>query len=81
MGEEPFQSNFKALSFKKKVVLVDFGKKSAAHEVDAISGATVTSAAVVDAANNVRDKWLPRLPKPGSEPAFQKKAIASEGEE
>lgn len=81
MEEEPFQSNFKTLSLKQKVVLVDFGKKSQAHEVDAISGATVTSGAVVAAANYVREKWLPQLPKPGSEPAFQKKAQASEGGE
>jgi electron transport complex protein RnfG len=51
-----FRANFKELSVETKLVLVKKGNKHAPNEVDAISGATISSKAVVRILNNANEK-------------------------
>ena len=51
-----FIANFKALSIEPEIILVKKGKKYAPNQVDAISGATVSSKAVVRIINNANHK-------------------------
>jgi len=51
-----FIANFKTLSVEPEIILVKKGKKHAPNEVDAISGATVSSKAVVRIINNANEK-------------------------
>lgn len=54
---EAFVNNFKALSVEPDIVLVKNGMKKNANEVDAITGATISSRAVVKLLNNTMTKW------------------------
>ena len=63
-----FVANFRQLSIEPEIVTVKKGKKSAANEVDAITGATISSKAIVRIINETNDIWLSRLPEPGAEP-------------
>ena len=56
-----FQENFSALQVEPSVVLVKKGAKSASNEVDAITGATISSKAIVRIINKGNEKWLERL--------------------
>ncbi|MBE9562545.1 MAG: FMN-binding protein [Proteobacteria bacterium] len=56
-----FQMNFKALTIEPTVVMVKNGMKSATNEVDAITGATISSKAIVRILNNSNAKWLKRI--------------------
>lgn len=58
-----FVANFKALAVEPSIILVKKGSKSAHNEVDAISGATISSKAVVKIINQTNDKWLLRFSK------------------
>lgn len=60
-----FVANFKALAIDPTIALVKKGKKNAANEVDAITGATISSKAVVKIINVSLKTWLPRLPPTG----------------
>ncbi len=60
-----FTGDFKALAIDPEIVLVKKLKKdpnSPPNEVDAISGATISSKAVVRIINKSNKKWLERLP-------------------
>ncbi len=65
-----FVANFKALLTAPEIVVVKKGKKSRPNEVDAITGATISSKAVVRIINETHAEWLQRLPQAGSEPPF-----------
>ncbi len=67
-----FQENFKALAVSPEIVLVKKGSKRAIHEVDGITGATISSKAVVKILNASNKEWAGRLPKPGNEPPLPK---------
>ncbi|MCK5717771.1 MAG: FMN-binding protein [Thiomargarita sp.] len=56
-----FQENFKALTPNPNIVLVKKGSKTSPHEVDSISGATISAKAVVRILNKSHKKWLHRL--------------------
>lgn len=56
-----FVANFHALSVDPEIVAVKKGKKSAPNEIDAITGATISSKAVVRIINQASSEWLPRL--------------------
>jgi len=60
--DEKFVSAFKDLAVDPKVVAVKTGK-SAPNEIDAISGATISSKAVVSIINKGNETWLEHLPK------------------
>lgn len=57
-----FLSNFQALAVEPKIVAVAQGSKSKPNEIDAITGATVSSNSVVAILNNSNRRWLERLP-------------------
>jgi electron transport complex protein RnfG len=60
--DEKFVGAFKGLTLDPKVVAVKKGK-SAPNELDAITGATISSNAVVSIVNKGKEKWLEHLPK------------------
>jgi len=57
-----FVGNFDALSIRPTIKVVKKGTKTKNSEVDAITGATISSKAVVRIINKANDKWLPFLP-------------------
>ena len=67
--DESFVSNFEQLSVDPEIVVVADGR-DADHEVDAITGATISSKAVVKIINQANSEWLDALPSPGSEPVL-----------
>jgi electron transport complex protein RnfG len=75
-----FVSSFGALSIVPEIVAVKQGKKSRANEIDAITGATISSKAVVRIINETHASWLQRLPPAGSEPAFDETDPANQEE-
>ena len=72
-----FVGAFSALSVEPQIVAVKKGTKSGANEIDAITGATISSKAVVRIINETHTVWSARLPPPGSEPAIRDKETAS----
>lgn len=64
-----FGRNFDDLSVEPEIVAVKHGLKAQPNEVDAITGATISSKAVVRILNLSDAEWLGRLPAPGAEPA------------
>ena len=56
-----FQKNFLELAIHPEVVMVKKGAKSAPNEVDAITGATISSKAIVKIINETNKKWLERF--------------------
>ena len=56
-----FVANFSALSIDPEIVSVKKGAKSALNEVDAITGATISSKAVVQIINRGNQRWVPRF--------------------
>ena len=74
-----FVGGFSALSVEPEIVAVKKGTKSQANEIDAITGATISSKAVVRIINEAHAQWSAQLPAPGSEP--QLKATESAGTE
>ena len=61
-------AGFSALSVDPEIVAVKKGTAAAANEIDAITGATISSKAVVRIINETHTAWQARLPAPGSEP-------------
>lgn len=57
-----FRANFTNLAVAPTINVVKKGKKSAANEMDAITGATISSKAVARILNNANALWLSRLP-------------------
>jgi len=72
-----FAANFDSLAVDPEIVAVKKGTKEAPNQVDAITGATISSKAVVRIINEGNERWLERLPDPGKAPAY--KAETSEG--
>jgi electron transport complex protein RnfG len=66
-----FVANFGALSIDPEIVTVKKGTKAAANEVDAITGATISSKAVVRIINEGNAHWLDRLPGPDAAPPLE----------
>ena len=61
-----FVANFHDLAIDPQIVTVKKGQKVAANEVDAITGATISSKAVVRIINEGNQRWLPRLESGGA---------------
>ena len=66
-----FVANFTELSVQPEIVTVKKGKKSAPNEVEAITGATISSKVIVKIMNNTQKEWNSRLPPSGSEPSLK----------
>ncbi len=56
-----FVANFDDLSIDPQVVVVKKGNKAAANEIDAITGATISSKAVARIINQANERWYQRL--------------------
>ncbi|MDH5785389.1 MAG: FMN-binding protein [Chromatiales bacterium] len=67
-----FVANFDNLGVDPEIVAVKKGTKSRANEIDAITGATISSKAVVRIMNEAHKKWDARLPV--TAPALQQAA-------
>lgn len=65
-----FGANFHDLAVEPTVTVVKTGKTHP-NEVDAITGATISSKAVVKIINEANTFWLSKLPEPGQEPPRQ----------
>jgi electron transport complex protein RnfG len=63
-----FVAEFSALSIEPEIVAVKKGTGSQANQVDAITGATISSKAVVRIINETHAAWIEQLPAPGTEP-------------
>lgn len=63
-----FLENFRELRVAPSIVAVKKGKKTAANEVDCITGATISSKAVVRILNEGNARWLAVMPAAGQEP-------------
>ncbi len=74
-----FVAGFSALSVEPEIFAVKKGTKSQPNEIDAITGATISSKAVVRIINEAHAAWSAQLPTPGSEP--QLRATAPTGNE
>lgn len=57
-----FVANFNDLSVDPQIVAVKKGSKAKPNEIDAITGATISSKAVVRIINEGNGRWLERLP-------------------
>ena len=68
--DEEFVAEFDALSVRPEIVTVKKGAGTAPNEVDSITGATISSKAVVRIINETHAAWAERLPPPGEEPAI-----------
>ena len=56
-----FLANFEALEVSPEIVAVKSGAKTEANQVDCITGATISSEAVVQILNRSSRRWLPLL--------------------
>jgi electron transport complex protein RnfG len=65
-----FVAEFSALSVEPEIVAVKKGTSTQPNEVDAITGATISSKAIVRIINETHTAWTGQLPAPGSEPPF-----------
>ncbi len=66
-----FVGGFSALSVEPEIVAVKKGTKSQPNEIDAITGATISSKAVVRIINETHAQWSAQLSAPGSEPQLE----------
>ena len=72
-----FVGAFSALSIEPEIVAVKKGTKSKPNEIDAITGATISSKAVVRIINEAHTAWSAQLPAPGAEPPIEETESAS----
>jgi len=66
-----FVAGFSALFVEPEIIAVKKGTKSQPNEIDAITGATISSKAVVRIINEAHAEWSAQLPAPGSEPQLR----------
>lgn len=66
LKDAAFAENFKALSVDPEIQLVKRGAKTAANQVDGITGATISSRAVVNILNASNARWLTILQQEGT---------------
>ena len=75
-----FVGSFSALSIEPNIVAVKKGTSSRPNEIDAITGATISSKAVVRIINEAHAEWSQRLPPAGAEPPLVETDPVSTGE-
>jgi len=73
-----FVGDFDALSVVPPIVCVKAGAKVNDNEVDAITGATISSKAVVRIIGLSNEQWLAKLPGPDDVPPLAKPEIAGD---
>ena len=75
--DRDFVGAFRDLAIEPEIELVKDGA-SAPNQVDGITGATISSLAVVRIINQSNVEWLPRLPEAGREPPLSEAATGDE---
>ncbi|MBD3649455.1 MAG: FMN-binding protein [Pseudomonadales bacterium] len=65
--DENFVNEFSSLSIEPEIELIK-GHGPEANQVDSITGATISSRAIVNIINQSNEQWLPRFPE-GEPPA------------
>jgi electron transport complex protein RnfG len=76
-----FVGNFHELSVDPAIVAVKKGTRSRPNEVDTITGATISSKAVVRIINETHTAWSDKLAEPGNEPPLAQTSSAVGGEQ
>jgi len=76
-----FVGNFHELSVDPTIVAVKKGTRSRPNEVDTITGATISSKAVVRIINETHTAWSDKLAAPGNEPPLAQTSSAVGGEQ
>lgn len=76
-----FVNEFKQLLIESEIKSIKKGRKTQTNEVDSITGATISSKAVVRIINKAYKKWSQKLPMAGNEPLFQEKKMLQENEQ
>ncbi|MEW7979559.1 MAG: FMN-binding protein [Candidatus Sedimenticola endophacoides] len=66
-----FVANFEDLAIEPQIVAVKKGTRSAPNEIDAITGATISSKAVARIINEGHQRWKGRLPAPDGQPGIE----------
>ena len=74
-----FVGEFKSLAVEPEIVAVKKGTKTSPNQVDAITGATISSKAIVRIINEAHSAWIGQLPLPGEEPAYEVRESAGTG--
>jgi len=69
-----FVGNFSDLPIDPVIEVVKKGRRDSDNQVDAITGATISSRAVVRIINETNEIWLDNLPAAGSEPEMPAKS-------
>ena len=64
IADPAFHENFRRLRVEPTIVPVKRGRKNSANEVDCITGATISSEAVVTILNRSVERWIPLLKEP-----------------
>lgn len=68
-----FVGDFRSLAIDPRIEAVKRGTKAAVNQVNAITGATISSKAVVRIINHGNVRWLERLPVPKAAPPLEDK--------
>ena len=74
-----FVDEFYALSVEPEIVAVKKGTKTSDNQVDAITGATISSKAIVRIINETHAAWAEALPPAGGEPELETESQGGTG--
>jgi len=75
-----FVADFRSLAIDPRIEAVKRGTKAAVNQVNAITGATISSKAVVRIINQGNTRWLERLPPPEDAPPLEsRRPISTDG--
>lgn len=69
--DKDFHHNFLKLAVEPEIITIKKGAKRASNEVEAITGATISSRALVNILNTSMRQWLPRFLQSGGEPPLE----------
>ncbi|NEX21631.1 FMN-binding protein [Thiorhodococcus mannitoliphagus] len=73
--DQSFVDEFARLAVAPEIRAVKKGTATAPNEVDAITGATISSKAVVRIINEGNQRWLSRLPASSAQPQAERRAV------
>lgn len=59
--DEDFQTNFTSLSVEPEILAVKKGERKNSYEVETITGATISSKAIIRMLNNSMNEWKPAI--------------------
>ncbi len=74
-----FVNEFKKLVIDPEIVAVKKGTKTSDNQIDAITGATISSKAIVRIINEAHTAWAGQLPPAGDEPQLEDQGSSTAG--